>query len=517
MRAINVLLSILISLAIGLLIFEGGLRLFPAFRPTETINQFDPVLGWSKRPNAEVHRSATDIDITIRTNAEGLRDDQGVDKPDNTFRVLMLGDSFTLGYTVEKEETFADLCERWWKSQGRRVEVINAGTEGYATDQEVLWFLENGASYKPDLVLLFPYDNDIYWCGEEKYTRFPKPRFAPDGTVEKRTLADPGERSIFRKTAIGKFLGGGPKLDDKDLFTLPGSERRVMREFAPMLKEQPNFLNDAIARSKGAMRALKRRCDELGAGLVMVPIPSEMVVHEDQRPPFDAMFGEGAWDPERPLDLFANMAKELGITALDARKDLKLAGQKERLYFDKGEWHFNAAGNLEFARYLVANLDDLGVFPSEHSAIAEGDFGSAGTSSGGGVPTWLKIYAALVLILGTTFWRTYPEESAALAYLKIAGFLALIFTIILGGTRLIGLLPAQYSTFALLLFVIVVLGFVGYKLGRRLGTIAELLKAFTLRGHWYLMPLVVVLLTIGSLLVVAASSPLIAPFIYTLF
>ena len=62
-----------------------------------------------------------------------------------------------------------------------------------------------------------------------------------------------------------------------------------------------------------------------------------------------------------------------------------------------------------------------------------------------------------------------------------------------------------------------ILGFVAYKLGRRLGTIAELFKAFTLRGHWYLMPLVVILLTIGSLLVVAASSPLVAPFIYTLF
>ena len=37
------------------------------------------------------------------------------------------------------------------------------------------------------------------------------------------------------------------------------------------------------------------------------------------------------------------------------------------------------------------------------------------------------------------------------------------------------------------------------------------------RGHWYLMPLVVILLTVGSLLVVAASSPLVAPFIYTLF
>ena len=61
------------------------------------------------------------------------------------------------------------------------------------------------------------------------------------------------------------------------------------------------------------------------------------------------------------------------------------------------------------------------------------------------------------------------------------------------------------------------LTFVLAKLGRRLSTIAELVAAFTRRGHWYLMPLIVVLLSIGSLLVVAASSPLVAPFIYTLF
>ena len=59
--------------------------------------------------------------------------------------------------------------------------------------------------------------------------------------------------------------------------------------------------------------------------------------------------------------------------------------------------------------------------------------------------------------------------------------------------------------------------FIAYKLGDRIGTIGELMRCFTLRGHWYLIPLLSVLLTVGSLLVVAASSPLVAPFIYTLF
>jgi hypothetical protein len=78
-------------------------------------------------------------------------------------------------------------------------------------------------------------------------------------------------------------------------------------------------------------------------------------------------------------------------------------------------------------------------------------------------------------------------------------------------------LPANLARPLLFLFVAGILTFVLYKVGRRVGTILELLKAFVLRGHWYLMPLIVVLLTIGSLLVVAASSPLVAPFIYTLF
>jgi hypothetical protein len=92
-----------------------------------------------------------------------------------------------------------------------------------------------------------------------------------------------------------------------------------------------------------------------------------------------------------------------------------------------------------------------------------------------------------------------------------------VFGIVLGGKAGLALIPPKAALVITFLFVFGVLAFVFYKLGRRLATIAELLRSFALRGHWYLMPLIVVLLSIGSLLVVAASSPLVAPFIYTLF
>ncbi len=65
--------------------------------------------------------------------------------------------------------------------------------------------------------------------------------------------------------------------------------------------------------------------------------------------------------------------------------------------------------------------------------------------------------------------------------------------------------------------IVAIFSFIFYKLGNRLDTIFELIIAFVRRGHWYLMPLVMILLSVGSLLVVAASSPIVAPFIYTLF
>jgi hypothetical protein len=111
----------------------------------------------------------------------------------------------------------------------------------------------------------------------------------------------------------------------------------------------------------------------------------------------------------------------------------------------------------------------------------------------------------------------YRDEPKWRPPLEVGALLAAVFAIVLGGNTLVALLPPRIGRVLLVLFVVGVLGFVAYKIGRRLATIAELMKSFMLRGHWYLMPLIVVLLTIGSLLVVAASSPLVAPFIYTLF
>src|SRR5262245_19902498 len=193
MKALNVLLAVAMSLLVAALVLEGGLRLL-GMGPQPTINRFDRQLGWVKTPSTTTRRKSSEFDITFTVNSLGLRDDEmaSPEKPAGTYRVLALGDSFVLGYTVDRKDLFVDELEKVWRAEGRRVDVINAGTEGYSTDQEVLWYDLQGRAFQPDLVLLFPYENDLYWNAKTQYARYPKPRFGAGGESEHLVLSDPG-------------------------------------------------------------------------------------------------------------------------------------------------------------------------------------------------------------------------------------------------------------------------------------------------------------------------------------
>ncbi|MBX3414283.1 MAG: SGNH/GDSL hydrolase family protein [Pirellulales bacterium] len=107
-----------------------------------------------------------DNSVLAEVNNLGLRGpDVAEEKPDATRRVLILGDSFTFGVGVRDEDTFARRLEADLNREapsGERIEVINAGVQGYNTRDEVLYLEREWLRLAPDLVIIVFYLNDAY-------------------------------------------------------------------------------------------------------------------------------------------------------------------------------------------------------------------------------------------------------------------------------------------------------------------------------------------------------------------
>jgi lysophospholipase L1-like esterase len=108
------------------------------------------------------HRSA-DGTWFFRINQEGLRDDREFrhEKPPGTKRIVSLGDSFTIGYEVDVEQTFSRVLERELTKSGYRVEVLNAGVSGYSNAEALLYLERELLKYGPDVVVVSFFANDL--------------------------------------------------------------------------------------------------------------------------------------------------------------------------------------------------------------------------------------------------------------------------------------------------------------------------------------------------------------------
>jgi lysophospholipase L1-like esterase len=134
----------------------------------------DPLIGHEHRPNAKAVLMGVEFDI----NSKGLRDSEiPYARTPGVPRVLMLGDSMTVGWGVALGETFPKRIEKAYAERGKKVEIINTGVGNYNTIQEVEYFLKEGYKYNPDIVVLNYFVNDAE----------PVPHEQPPGFV-RRTL-----------------------------------------------------------------------------------------------------------------------------------------------------------------------------------------------------------------------------------------------------------------------------------------------------------------------------------------
>jgi hypothetical protein len=164
--AARIILAIL-SICITLFLLEVAVRFLP--RPYTSIEGLPPLfsdqvniltcgppLGWTGIPNFEGSVSLPENTANLKFNAWGMHDSNHTPaRSPNTYRILMLGDSYIHAVQVNEAQTAHQVLEDYLNQREQaKYEVISGGVTGWGTGQELLYYRQQGRDFQPDVVLL---------------------------------------------------------------------------------------------------------------------------------------------------------------------------------------------------------------------------------------------------------------------------------------------------------------------------------------------------------------------------
>ena len=92
----------------------------------------------------------------FKTNSQGLRDKEySLEKTANTFRVAVIGGSFTVPVGVEIDQAFHSILENRLNQEfpDLNYEFINFAVSGYRINNKIAALKQKALEYKPDLIL----------------------------------------------------------------------------------------------------------------------------------------------------------------------------------------------------------------------------------------------------------------------------------------------------------------------------------------------------------------------------
>lgn len=383
----------LASLALVLGILEVAARLV---RPrgggkeeqtTARYTQYDPTLGWRKIPGsrATFHRREYTVDVAI--NSLGLRGpEHAYAAAPGTWRLVSLGDSFVEGQGVADEQTTTRLIESMLASPGCAVETINGGTIGYSTDQEYLFYREQGRRYAPQVVVLFFYYNDVVFTISERYYGRPKPLLVfrdgvpklsrppyqeprVDAAAQAEGAAEAGG-SALAAWVRGRLRRGAPGAYNalaKFGFWAPLRAVPPQREMLVYRTAAPRFVDQAWDKTAAILGALQHAVDADGARVLLVYVPSRMEVSDRDWELTRATYGlaEGEWDRALVRRRLAGIAQAAGLAFLDltpalSREDHGALGGPYYEY----DGHWNPRGHRIAADAIALALREREWLPS---------------------------------------------------------------------------------------------------------------------------------------------------------
>ncbi|MCZ6597374.1 MAG: SGNH/GDSL hydrolase family protein [Planctomycetota bacterium] len=316
---------------------ETAAVFFPALTTGQMV--YDPHSYVRRRGNVEQRISFLEHPAggwTVRTNEQGMREDENVqtDKPD--LRILVTGDSHTDGI-CENSESFPNVLEALLAKtmQGKTVEALNAGT-GLYNLFNYLGTFERFAELDPDVFVVAVYGGNDF-SGAMYLQRY----------FNRRA---PYKQGSFRWNSkrVGPALESlGPQEIIQEVYFL----------------NHPDDVSLAIDLACSISVELERQCTEAGVQLLFVYLP----------PPFrgqPAHFEEELREvvgrmrlvdvklgvSDRIADAWLDFLQERRVPYVDLRPHFR---ESDELLYWRTDHHLNVAGHRVVGEILLERITDM--------------------------------------------------------------------------------------------------------------------------------------------------------------
>lgn len=367
----NILL-VLLSIVSTLLLGEIVLRVFKPIHKGhhKLFCRYDPLLGWAKIPNATGKHWTDEFSVTERMNSRGIRGPEySYAKDPEKTRILILGDSFAEGYTVEFDNLFSEVLKASLNSIGNQsYEVINTGTGGWSTDQELLFFIHEGVKYRPDITLLMFYHNDVCYNAGPKYMGDNKPLFVlKDGRLELTNVPVPKTKSA----GLTEFIKS-PLREHILLYTLASKVKSLLTasdnvpnllpaDWGVFAKRPEPSIVECWNITEHLLIKLSQETSGIRSKLLVVYIPFRAAIYRDEWQAIAASYrlNPTDWDPDFPGRTLKDLCNKNDIAFYDLSNELmkakKLTNNQHRLYHVH-DVHWTIYGNSVVGRSLASYL-----------------------------------------------------------------------------------------------------------------------------------------------------------------
>lgn len=377
--------SLILSLAavfLALLSAEGVLRLMAGRLGLEGQKAFyeqNPILGWRHVAGKKGIFRTDEYAIEESFNSKGVRGPEYPYKKDlQEFRILVLGDSFAEGYSVSFENLFSELLKAKLNQNSKKFyQVINLGTAGYSTDQELLLFENEGMKYGPDLTVILFYENDVWFNAQPHYWRGRKPYFLlKEGKLSLVHLAASRESESVNFQNIGGSIKSWIKgfylynfsnraLENSPFLyrlALKTNLKKVPEEFRVWKKHLDADFREAWNLTEALLLRLKDSTRKAGSRLLVFYVPTQASIYQDiwQDTKLKYNISDEDWSPETTVLQLAAICKKNNIpfinpkeNFLQKQKSEDLQKKGNRLYFRR-DGHWNDDGHQLVADILYS-------------------------------------------------------------------------------------------------------------------------------------------------------------------